>query len=52
MRRWLCVIVLVTGFAGQVYAPGSVPNPVPIERPLEANRGGRLERTRAWWQAT
>lgn len=52
MRRWLCVIVLLFGFAGQGYLPGTAPAPIPIECPLEAARGGRLVRTEAWWQAT
>jgi hypothetical protein len=53
MRRWLCVIVLLFGFAGQGYTASSrLPNPVPIERPLGDVRDGRLERTAAWWQSS
>jgi len=53
MRRWLCVIVLLFGFAGQGYISAArVPAPVPIERPISAWRGGLLERTEAWWQAS
>lgn len=51
MRRWLCVIVLLFGLAGQGYPSGPVAVPVPIERPLAPARGGRLQRSEAWWQA-
>jgi hypothetical protein len=52
MRRRLCVIVLLFGFAGQGYvATGRPADPVPIERPLRAMRAGRLQRTDAWWQS-
>ena len=53
MRRWLVVIVLLFGFAGQGYVAATrIPTPVPIERPLSAIRGGRLQRTEAWWQSS
>jgi hypothetical protein len=53
MRRWLVVIALLFGFAGQGYvAAARAATPVPIERPLSAVRGGRLQRTEAWWQTS
>jgi hypothetical protein len=53
MRRRVCVMVLLFGLAGQGYVSAArVPEPVPIERPIGAIRGGRLRRTAAWWQAS
>jgi hypothetical protein len=53
MRRWLCMVVLLFALAGQGAALATrVPEPVPIERLLSAWRGGRLQRTSAWWDAS
>lgn len=55
MRRWVCIVALLAGFAA---GPGARPRvrrpPVAIERLVEANRpagGGEpdLRRTIAWW---
>lgn len=51
MRRRLCVIALLFGFAGEGYAWTVRPRtPVPIERQLEApdGRAGTVP-TSAWW---
>jgi hypothetical protein len=51
MRRWVCVIVLLFGFAGEGYAWTVRPRlPVAIERPLESHgpRSGVVP-TGAWW---
>jgi hypothetical protein len=51
MRRRLCVIALLFGFAGESYTSTVRPRtPVPIERQLEARdgRGGTVP-TSAWW---
>ena len=50
MRRWVCVIALLSGFASTGYTWTARPRlPVPIERPLEpASRDG-TEPTSAWW---
>jgi len=49
----MCVLALLFSLAGQgsVVAPRPV-DPVPIERPIDTLRGGRLQRTAAWWQAS
>ena len=59
MRRWVCVIALLFGFAGDGYAWTIRPRmPVPIERPIEdaSQRAGFLESGRwhtsgRWWHA-
>lgn len=51
MRRWMCVLVLLYGFAGDGYAWTARPHlPVAIERSLESfgPRGGAVP-TGAWW---
>jgi hypothetical protein len=51
MRRWVCVLVLLFGFAGEGYAWTSRPRiPVPIERPLDPRdpMAGGLPMG-AWW---
>jgi len=51
MRRWVCVIVLLRGFAGDGYVWTARPRlPVAIERPLDL-RGSRTGAvaTGAWW---
>jgi hypothetical protein len=51
MRRWVCVIALLFGFAGDGYAWTVRPRlPVPIERPIDdapARRG--LHQAGRWW---
>ncbi|MBA2314512.1 MAG: hypothetical protein H0V87_03915 [Chloroflexi bacterium] len=52
MRRWVCVIALLYGFAGDGYAWSARPRiPVPIERSLDprGDRPGGMP-TGAWWR--
>jgi hypothetical protein len=50
MRRWVCVIALLFGFAGDGYAWTIRPRmPVPIERPIED--AGRWHTSVRWWHA-
>jgi hypothetical protein len=54
MRRWVCVIALLYGFAGNGYAWSARPRiPVPIERSIDSGAAGR-EPTQmvAWWRRT
>jgi hypothetical protein len=49
MRRWVCVIALLFGFAGEGYAWSARPSlPVAIERPSE-QQGRSLSTTGRWW---
>jgi hypothetical protein len=52
MRRWVCVIALLTGFSGQGYVWSARPrDPVPMERRIDRpvhRRGIALEP--AWWR--
>jgi hypothetical protein len=52
MRRWVCVIALLTGFSGQGYVWSARPRePVPVERPVArptASAGLRLAAD--WWR--
>jgi hypothetical protein len=54
MRRWVCIIGLLAGFAGNGYVWTARPRlPVPIEwhlDPSPARRGTVL--TGVWWQAS
>jgi hypothetical protein len=54
MRRWVCVIALLFGFAGDGYAWTIGPRvPVAIERPYEpASRRDGMAPTGVWWQAS
>ncbi|MFL5778239.1 MAG: hypothetical protein ACJ761_04790 [Chloroflexota bacterium] len=54
MRRWVCLIALLTGFTGERYVwAARRPMPVPIERPVQpATRPGGLRRTADWWART
>lgn len=54
MRRWVCVIALLFGFAGDGYAWGVRPRiPVPIERRFDLVGGqGLMSPTGAWWQTS
>lgn len=48
MRRWVCIIALLFGFAGDSYAWTTRPRiPVAIERPLDPPAVGGA--TAAWW---
>ena len=52
MRRWVCVIALLFGFAGDGYA-WTVRSriPVPIERALDVPGEGRwISPTGDWWR--
>jgi hypothetical protein len=49
MRRWVCVIALLFGFAGDRYAWSVRPMPqIPIERPIEGDARGST--TGHWWR--
>jgi hypothetical protein len=52
VRRWVCLIALLAGFAGDDYTRAArVRTPVPIERRLrdvERSAGPRLP-LEAWW---
>jgi hypothetical protein len=51
MRRWVCVIALLFGFAGDGYAWTARPTlPVPIERQIR-DRDRRTPTTGHWWRA-
>ena len=51
MRRWVCVIALLFGFAGDGYAWTARPTlPVPIERQIRG-RDRRTPTTGHWWRA-
>jgi hypothetical protein len=50
MRRWVCVIALLSGFAGTGYTWTARPRlPVAIERPLEPAASSGTGPTGAWW---
>jgi hypothetical protein len=51
MRRWVCVIALLFGFAGDSYAWTVRPRmPVPIERPIDVEPARRgLRQSGRWW---
>jgi hypothetical protein len=52
MRRWVCVIALLFGFAGDGYAWTARPRlAVPIERGIDGPNGGRFSTTGDWWRA-
>jgi hypothetical protein len=59
MRRWVCVIALLFGFAGDGYAWTVRPRiPVPIERPIEdgsarlcSRRSSEWRMSGRWWQS-
>ncbi|HSK51977.1 MAG TPA: hypothetical protein VLA44_04425 [Clostridia bacterium] len=52
MRRWVCVIALLTGFSGQGYVWTARPRePVPVERPIDRPVPARGLRLAAdWWR--
>ena len=52
MRRWVCIVALLAGFAGPDDVRGiRLREPVAIERLIESRRRGMrgLVPTRAWW---
>ncbi len=53
MRRWVCIVALLAGFAADDYARGTrLSQPVAIERLIGAwrGRGTRgVDPTGAWW---
>jgi hypothetical protein len=52
MRRWVCVIALLFGFAGDGYAWSARPSlAVPIERQITGRDGRRSSTTGDWWRA-
>ena len=41
MRRWVCIVALLAGFAGEDYVRGvRLREPVAVERVIEPRRGG------------
>ena len=51
MRRWVCVIALLFGFAGDGYAWTARPSmAVPIERQIRGHDGRRTPTTGYWWR--
>jgi hypothetical protein len=51
MRRWVCVIALLFGFAGEGYAWTARPSlTVPVERQIGAD-GRKSSTTGDWWRA-
>ena len=52
MRRWVCIVALLAGFAGEDYVRGvRLREPVAVERVIEPRKGGTrgLVPTGAWW---
>ena len=52
MRRWVCIVALLAGFAGDDYVRGvRLREPVAVERVIEPRRRGTrgLVPTGAWW---
>jgi hypothetical protein len=53
MRRWVCIVALLAGFAADDYVRGTrLRQPVAIERLIADGRGRRtrgLDPTGAWW---
>jgi hypothetical protein len=54
MRRWVCIIALLTGFSGQGYVwSARAREPVPIERPVARPvRADGMRLTAEWWRRT
>ena len=49
MRRWVCIVALLAGFAGQDYVWAARPRiPIPIER-LLLRRDDTSVRSADWW---
>jgi hypothetical protein len=52
MRRWVCIVALLAGFARDDYARGArLRQPVAVERLIDTHRRGTrgLVPTGAWW---
>ncbi|HEY8988593.1 MAG TPA: hypothetical protein VIM39_06190 [Candidatus Limnocylindrales bacterium] len=53
MRRWVCIVALLAGFAADDYGRGSrLRQPVAIERLIDdwhARRAHGFDPTGAWW---
>jgi hypothetical protein len=52
MRRWVCIVALLAGFAGDDYTRGiRLPEPVAIERLIarDGTDGRAMAQTGAWW---
>ena len=52
MRRWVCIVALLAGFAGDDYVRGiRLREPVAVERLIDTRRRGTrgLVPTGAWW---
>jgi hypothetical protein len=52
MRRWVCIVALLAGFAGDDYVrSGRLRQPVAIERLIDRGTAGRRGpvQTGAWW---
>lgn len=51
MRRWVCIVALLAGFAGDDYARAArLRDPVAVERMLGHRSSPRgLAPTEAWW---
>jgi hypothetical protein len=53
MRRWVCIVALLAGFAADDYARlGRLRQPVAVERLIDEwrdRRGRGLDPTGAWW---
>jgi hypothetical protein len=55
MRRWVCIVALLAGFAGDDYVRGiRLREPVAVERLIDTRRRGTrgLVPTGAWWSRT
>jgi hypothetical protein len=54
MRRWVCIVALLAGFAREDYVRGvRLREPVAVERVIEPRPGARgLVPTGAWWLRT
>ncbi|HEY6571460.1 MAG TPA: hypothetical protein VIZ22_14300 [Candidatus Limnocylindrales bacterium] len=53
MRRWVCIVALLTGFSGSGYAWSARPRlPIPVERLLDAQRPDPSLPEEAWWRTT
>ena len=52
MRRWVCIIALLAGFAGDDYSRGArLREPVAVQRVIDPRQRGShgLVPTEAWW---
>jgi hypothetical protein len=52
MRRWVCIVALLAGFAGDDYVRGvRLREPVAVERLIDTRQRGTrgLVPTGAWW---